>query len=391
MSRTEVDVRLIDGDAELAALAEIEAWSFGVSSTECQAWLTRAGLDNVRVGIAAGKLAGGYLSVPMGQWFGGRSVPMTGIAGVGVAAAARGSGVARSMMAFAIRELRAQQVPLSALYPATMPLYRSAGYELAGCRFQVKLAPGRIGIQERELPVREITDADATAIEAAYRAHAARQNGYLDRGDYVWQRIRAPRNEPARGWLVEVDGKVEGYVYVRQKSAGLSYELTLTDLSAVTRRAARRLLSFLSDHRSLAENVSFFASPADPFVTDLPERGAEVRLNHHWMLRIIDPAAALRARGYSPGQSAELDLALRDELLGEEQRLRLSVAGGRAEVREGGSGALSLDIRGLAQLYSGFATPHDVVRAGLAEADDETLAVAQGIFSLPAPTMPDMF
>lgn len=388
---SELRFRPLDGELELARLGDIEGWSFGVPSADSAAWLTRGGLEHVRVALLGERLVGGLLLVPMGQWFGGKSVPMTGIAGVGVAAEARGRGVARRMMAHAVRELYEQGVALSTLYPATVPLYRSAGYELAGCRFEAEVRPSQIGILERELEVRAIAETDHARLAELYRARAVEENGYLDRGEYIWSRVRAPGNQPCRGWLVEHHGVPEGYVYLRQKANGPRYDLLLTDLCAVNRRALRRLWTFLGDHRSLAERVLWHAGPADPFVTDLPEYGVQVRLNHHWMLRVVEPVAALGARGYPLGLRAELDLEVIDELLGARHRLHLSVADGAAEVRLGGTGALRLDVKGLAALFSGFSSPRALVVAGLATGDADVLERARSLFALPMPTMPDMF
>ena len=75
----------------------------------------------------------------MTQWWHGRAVPMAGVAGVKVAPEARGGGVGRALTAAVLAEIEARGYPLSALYPATAPLYRSFGYEIAGGRYQVTL------------------------------------------------------------------------------------------------------------------------------------------------------------------------------------------------------------------------------------------------------------
>jgi predicted acetyltransferase len=62
-----------------------------------------------------------------------------------------------------------------------------------------------------------------------------------------------------------------------------------------------------------------------------------------------------------------------------------------ADVRRGGDGRLRVDIRGLAPLYSGFASPYALVRTGLLSGDEVSLASAAAIFAGPAPCMVDMF
>ncbi|MBI3925782.1 MAG: GNAT family N-acetyltransferase [Armatimonadetes bacterium] len=74
----------------------------------------------------------------MAQWFGGRAVPMTGIAGVAVAPEARARAVGRALIRETLQELHKEGVALSALYPSTLPFYRASGYELAGSRFHRK-------------------------------------------------------------------------------------------------------------------------------------------------------------------------------------------------------------------------------------------------------------
>jgi predicted acetyltransferase len=84
-------------DAERAALAPMISHTFGFPAADAPAWFERAGYENLRA-LREGGLAGGLIVVPMGQYFGGRSVPMTGVAGVGVAPEHRGRGAGTRMM-----------------------------------------------------------------------------------------------------------------------------------------------------------------------------------------------------------------------------------------------------------------------------------------------------
>ena len=84
------------------------------------------------------------------------------------------------------------------------------GYEQAGTRFQIQLDAWMIGLRDAEGEVRAITPADADLITSLYRTRAAASAGMLDRGDYVWHRIREPRGDAARAFLVERAGRPEG-------------------------------------------------------------------------------------------------------------------------------------------------------------------------------------
>jgi len=95
--------------------------------------------------IRAGELLGAFDGArligsaryhPMRQWWRGRSVPMAGVAGVKVAPEERGRGVGRALMMSLIPDMGRRGYPVSALYPATVPLYRSLGWEFAGGNYE---------------------------------------------------------------------------------------------------------------------------------------------------------------------------------------------------------------------------------------------------------------
>jgi hypothetical protein len=102
------------GERELAAFAEIASACFNVSIEDTRAWFERGDTRNLRLLREGEAVAAGLLLLPMGQWFGGRSISMTGIAGVGVPADRRGQGWALRLMRAALAELRASGVALSA-------------------------------------------------------------------------------------------------------------------------------------------------------------------------------------------------------------------------------------------------------------------------------------
>jgi len=125
--------------SEVTALAAVIARTFNAPEDVVRYNFDVVGEDGLRVVRRGGDVVGGLKLVMMGQWFGGRSVPTAGIAAVAVSPEARGTGAGRVLMLATCRELAGDGVALSTLFPATVPIYRSAGYELAGGRYRVEL------------------------------------------------------------------------------------------------------------------------------------------------------------------------------------------------------------------------------------------------------------
>src|SRR5439155_7675595 len=137
------------------------------------------------------------------------------------------------------------------------------------------------------------------------------------------------------------NGATEGYVFFtpRPHVQDMRYDLAVSDLTALTPGAGRRLLAFLAAHRSLADRAIWNGSPAEPLLGLLAEQHFEVVGVERWMLRVVDVARALEARGYPAGLEAELQLDVRDDRLpGNAGRWVLEVSEGRGRVRSGGRG-----------------------------------------------------
>jgi predicted acetyltransferase len=393
-------------DRELAEYQDIVAQALHFPRDLADRYVKLVGRENFRIVRAGDRIAGGLAILKMGHFLGGRSVPTWGVAALGIAAEHRASGAATAMMRLALREMLDKGATFSSLYPATVPLYRRAGYELAGRREEITIPIRLLRPREREnvLRVERITPDDHAEIEALYRAEALQCAGLLDRAPISWGRVREPRGETATGFRVvnPATSRIEGYIYTLQKDAPptqhTQYHLHITDAQFTTVQAGRRLLAMLYEHHSVCDTAIMFGSGDHPLITLIPERVCSTRLQLHWMARIVDVEKALAARGYDRHISAETHLDVRDDLLPENcGHFSLGVHDGEATIARGGSGDVVIDIRGLAALYTGHATTHDLVLTGqlhLAEhvRDGKAcLAALDAIFRGPRPWLGDMF
>ena len=379
-------------DAELERFKAIAGETFMVPPDLGRIYFQLAGEQNVRVVRLDGQVIGGLVLLPKGQYFGERKIPTAGIAAVAVAPESRAHGAATELLAQMLIEQRAAGIPLSTLYPATVALYRRAGYELAGANHRMTLPTKAIDVRDRTLPARPVATTDQPLIERVYNEWARLHPGHLDRREFHWFRIRELRGERAQGYVFGPENAIEGYIFIRSLKVEHRFHLHVHDMAAITPAAARRILTFLADHRTVRDEVTLWSGPTDAILMHLGEFPQQVHKHSPWMVRLVHVPRALEARGYPVGLSAELHFAVRDTVLPENDgRFVLHVADGTGHVTPGGRGSLELDVRGLAALYTGYLTPRDVALAHLATGPEESLNIAAALFAGPTPWMRDEF
>jgi predicted acetyltransferase len=343
-------------------------------------------------GYDGGTLVSQVRIKPYAQWFGGRAVPMGGLASVAVAAAHQGRGVARATVAAALPVLRERGLVVSALYPTTATLYRGAGWEIAGDYTWVDV-PGALlralGPVDG-VTLRAGTADDAGAVLAAYRTVCRETNGMLDR--------EGPFFDPG-GMLTfdsfvvaEGPGGVEGYALAERRHSGHEVEVTAWDVVGTTPAAERAVWFALGAGASTAKRVRAKAV-AEPLGLLLGE--PEVTLHEHlrWMLRVVDAPAAVAVRGWPPGVAAAVDLDLADPQVPDNAgRWRLAVEGGAGTLTRGGDGTVALDAGAFASWWSGYADPRTLRRLGrLRCADERALDTLAVLTAGPRPRMLDYF
>jgi predicted acetyltransferase len=320
----------------------------------------------------------------MRQWWHGRSMPMAGVAAVMVAPEFRGRGVGRTLMTEVLDAIARRGYPLSVLYPATTPIYRSLGWELAGGDYRVALparslrsllAPdisrntaGTLADEPagglHAAPFGRATPDDAEAvIEVVGRAHElARHNG--------------PNTRDAASvaaWLADPDLYAylapDGFLAYRW---GQGHEIGVERIVAATERTLRELWSIVASHSSIADTVTARVGPGDPIFWLTREPDTYLKFHEMWMLRLVDVAAAIRGRGFPLSAQLSLPLSIQDDSRDSNAGLwELSVTGGRGTLVHAPEATrpLTIGARGLAALYGG--TPMASLRlAGLASGGD---------------------
>jgi predicted acetyltransferase len=346
----------------------------------------------------AGRMVAKAVDREQGQWFGGRIVPASGVAGVATAAELRGRGLGRLVLTALLRDAKERGAVISTLFDTTPGPYRALGWEEVGALVHYRMRT-RVLAEIRPdaaTTLRPATEADVPAVEEVYRTVARTGTAMMERSGPAFGTTPAQLLADYHGVTVAVDdsGAVVGYAsWDRGPGYDASGKLTVDDLIGLTPGATRSLLAMLGGWASVAPTVVIRLGIADPAWSLLARGDATPESANPWMLRVIDAAGAVAARGWPRHLTGEVDLELTDDVCPWHQgRHRLVLSGGNGRLEPGGAGAVRLTPRGLAAWYAGAATPQQLRRSGfLTGGDADTDDLLRTATAGSPPTLHDYF
>jgi predicted acetyltransferase len=433
---TDVEIRPITLDDDFDAQLDLGQRAFGVYPAQDRAsWLhaarLRAGQGLFLGAFMDGTPAGAAMLHDMRQYWLGRPVGCAGVAAVKVAPEHRGRGIGRRLMTELLDLIAERGYPVSALYPATMPIYRSLGWELAGAKY-------RFTIPARSLLAMREPDAEARGGGAGHQDVAIRRAGPADAATVtgvIGESHRAARDSGPVTWDVasaaEWLGRGDLYTYLAADAAGpaanaanaadardaadaadaadardaagdgfaayhwAGQNLWVERVQATSPQTLRALWSVIASHSSTAESVIGVTAPSDPFWWLTRERDATVIRRSMWMLRVVDLPAAIAARGFPAVLSVSVPLRVSDQVCPRNAgSWQLTVTNGTGTLiqNEGVSSPAPLHLgpRGVAALYAG--TPLATLRlAGLASGGSPDADAALDAAFAATPYMMDSF
>ena len=370
------------------------AQSFVVTVEQEQTYIDTLGHDNLRLVHQGNDILGGLVLLPMGQWFGGQRVAMTGVGSVAIAPQVRGQGAATFLMGSAVQEMAQAGVPISTLYPAVQRLYQQVGYGLGGTYCLWDIATAQLPEQRPSL------DRYPLALDPDQLLQADRQQswgqthaGGLDRHPFLWQRLVNPGEGDSFAYGLGSSQSPQGYVMYRQnRDRQGQTTLTIQAWAAASQAAIASLWAFLAQHRSQIDRIQWTGGVVDPLAMALPEQRASLRSSSQWMTRIVTVETALAQRGYPHGLAVELHLDIQDSLVATNQgRFVLTVRHGRGQVTPGGWGDLVVPIDALATLFTGLRSAQTLRTLKLIDATPEAASLATALFAGDSPWMTDFF
>jgi predicted acetyltransferase len=387
-----------EGDRE--AIARVMRLSFPIPLSHMGTLIERLWLPSFLCAFRGPELVATTAAHPLSQWFGGRAVPMAGVAAVATVPELRGTGVGSALVAEALRAARDRGTAISTLYPATVPVYRRLGYEYAGLYTQYR-TPLLSLPRAAAGSVEEVTVEELEGIRACYRSWAGSHSGPIDSDFDEWWRQRVFRegypDEVGHAAVVRGAGGVEGYVVFRREDdrgdAGLwGIRVACQHLVGTTPASVAALLGYLRRFQGIGTDLQWQGPPSEPLGLLLPEQ----TLRSHWvfrfMTRLLDVSAAFESRGYR-AVNGEAVFCVEDDLFSENRGpFRLEADRGTIRVSPiEGPVERPIPVGALSAMYTGYLSPTDLARVGRMDADHPAAPLLGDLLGGPTPWMQDFF
>lgn len=361
--------------------------------------------DDLRlVAVDDGRVVGHLAVWPFAQSFRGRAVPMGGVGGVVVAIDQRGRGIGSRLLAASLDLMARRDMPISSLYPSTPAPYRAWGWEVAGEHvrrtiptrelLELPPAPG-------EISLRPFEQDDLDDVLALHNAVTRNEPGGLQLPRVWFERLLTPDpDDPELSIVAMRDGVVVGLLLAAKVSGtgpNDGFGLHVIHLFGSDGGVEVALWRNVASHYSVASTTTFNSQPADPLQFLLPTALPVVTPSSHlWMTRLVDAPAAVAARGW-PDVQASCPLTIVDPRRPDNDGhwvLEVDAGEGRLEPAPSShrNARPTTDIGALSSMYTGFATPLALARAGrLTGAGHGHLKALVELFVGPSPFLRDYF
>ena len=372
-----VDVRVLAED-DLDASWHLGRLAFGYGTSTPPAHDVRPDDPFTRWGAfdESGTLVGKVMDLHHEQWWGGRVVPASGIAGVAVLPEHRGRGVTRATLTTALQAARERGADVATLFCTSSAVYRALGFEVGGVMRTVNLPTAELRPLRSERRVRAATGRDWPAIRAVYDEVGRGCNGLLTRRGRLFDDPvddSLPEGIDGVSLAEDAKGRVVGYAsWQRGRGYHDDAALTVHDCLATSDEAARALLTTLAGWGTVTPTIRLRLLPVvDAVARRLPLERLREHRSEIWMHRPVDVVRAVAARGWSDAAAGSVSFRLVDPLLPWNDgawTLTLDGGAGRLEPAAADPGAV-LDARGWSLLWCGAARTPQLRASGLLTGD----------------------
>jgi predicted acetyltransferase len=408
--------RFASGD-EIPALARLAAHSFPGAVRTPAYWLDYlaapvfgGGVETLFVGSDDRGFAALLQLHPLRQWIGGAGLPCAGVGTVVISPAHRRRGLGAELVRAALIAALERGDIVSALYPFRSAFYGRLGYGAAGEALQWQVAPEMLpDAAERRCVAMLESAAERAEARALYNRWIRGQNGQMERGAELWERLLTTHDRALAGYRSH-GGRLEGYALVTYRADAPAREraLEVDELVWTTPAARHGLFAWLASLGDQWHQLLLRGLPAHRIGDWLREPRLPAGSAPAWglwagaatllmgpMFRLLDARAAWEQRGVAADADLTVALEVSDEQIPRNaSSWRLALRHGSVAVEDPGRADVTIrtGIATLSRLYAAALTPTAAFEAGLLECDGAgRLPALDAALALPEPWTFDRF
>jgi predicted acetyltransferase len=317
-------------------------------------------------------LVGKAVDLHHGQWWGGRVVPASGVAGVAVVPEHRRRGVTRAVLGRLLAGAQERGAAVATLFCTSSAVYRALGFEVGGVMRTVDLPTAELPASgESGVRLRAGSGRDWPAVRELYDAVAADTNGYLTRRGRLFDDPEGdalPDGIDGVSLAESADGRLAGYLtWERGRGYHDDAVVTVLDCLARTPDAAAALVGSLAGWGTVTPRTRLrLPASLDAVALRLPLERAREHRSEVWMHRPLDVVRAVAARGWPAAAEGSVTFGLHDPLLdGNDGAWTLQLSAGEGRLEPAPDAGTVLDVRGWSLLWCGAARSPQLRAAGL--------------------------
>ena len=354
-----------------------------------------------------GRMVASYGAIPFTMRANGNAVSMAGVTAVATAPEYRRRGIVRRIVTKSFEDMRENGQAVAALWASQAAIYQRYQYSMTSVlrRYSVDTVDvaffdGDTGSASvARTPVVDGLD----QCREIYKAFIADRTGYLHRARVLWfNNVLADVAEDGPVQMAicrDADGQPVGYAIYTLRSSRVNHEarsqeIKVRDLAWLTPDAYRSLWAFLAQH-DLVGRIVWETAPLDDPAPELFQEPRMLRAEDRegvW-LRVVDAARALEGRGYDRAGTLSIGIHPDPATPWNDGVVVLDASPDGARVSAGsGDPDISVTLKALASLYTGFRTARELARLGAISGATDAVLRAEALFATrSAPHCPDHF
>ena len=368
---------------DLPYIVDAYRLAFAFDEARTTNYVSMVGLEHFRVLEVDGLQSAVWAVIPSGHWLGGKPVPAANIAHVAVSPEHRGTGLAGVLLEAACKDARGGGALIASLFASSRPVYRRAGFNLAGSEILYEAETAQLYSIREEVESTRLALEDVAVLHDIYDRSCRGDAGRLDRSSVHWNCLLDQSGSIPSAFVF---GQNEGYVLLDTADPDC---LVLRDYVSLNGSVSRQILKFIGSFSTVYPRVRWHGAPHDPLIFALPDKGWHLAHQEEFLLKLLDPAEALSRRGYT---CADTRFSL--EIHGKDtEHLSVSIIDGVASVSRDrqGSETISIAAAQLPSLYTGFRSAAFLRHAGGLDGSDEAVTILDRAFAGPAPWVGEHF